>query len=63
MYHFAKDKESFFESIYNMAMEIPIGNIYSTTTSLYRIAMENKRNVPKTSHLFEEVGPEGATAF
>ena len=54
LFRTSRDETTFFESIYSKAMELHIGNIYKTTNNLCKIANEDKRNYPKTSHLFEE---------
>ena len=44
----------FFEKIYNMAMEIPVGQIYLTAVNFITFSQGTLRNVPKRSRLFEE---------
>jgi len=44
LYRLSRDKTTFFESIYNKAMELHIGNIYKSTNTLCKLANEKTQN-------------------
>ena len=54
LYRQSKTNRIFFEKIYNIAMEIPVGKIYSTALNFIDFSQGSIRNAPKRSQLFEK---------